>query len=217
MSISTRSNCCKWLITFILLLSFCGCGRTLQSVILPTPPTDKFSSGDIVLRLGRTLQSELIASSGDSLTHYSHIGIILFRGDSCCVVHIEPKEKREADEILCEPIERFFSSDVALSGCVMSYEALSPTQRDRIAIKTQELLDSRILFDHDYLLSDSTRMYCTELVENIYSEAGISLSEGRRRTLPLVREQLILPSDIAQNKNLRTLWHLSYDDLRPAR
>lgn len=99
----------------------------------------------------------------------------------------------------------------------MSYEALSPTQRDRIAIKTQELLDSRILFDHDYLLSDSTRMYCTELVENIYSEVGISLSEGRRRTLPLVREPLILPSDIAQNKNLRTLWHLSYDDLRPAR
>lgn len=217
MPISTRSNNRNLLITFILLLSLYGCGRTTQPVVLATPQIEKFSSGDIALRLGRTLQSELIASSGDSLTHYSHIGIILFRGDSCCVVHIEPDEKREADEILCEPIERFFASDVASAGCVMSYSALSTAQRDRIRTKTEKLLDSRILFDHDYLLSDSTQMYCTELVENIYSEAGISLSEGRRRTLPLVREPLILPSDIAENENLQTLWRFSYDDLRPAR
>lgn len=217
MPISTRSNSRNLLITFILLLSLYGCRRTTQPAVSPTPQIEKFSSGDIALRLGRTLQSELIASSGDSLTHYSHIGIILFRGDSCCVVHIEPDEEREADEILCEPIGCFFSSDVASAGCVMSYGTLSTAQRDRIRTKTEKLLDSRILFDHDYLLSDSTQMYCTELVENIYSEAGISLSEGRRRTLPLVREPLILPSDIAQNKSLRTLWHLSYDDLRPAR
>lgn len=217
MSILTRSNNCNLLITFILLLSFGGCGCTSQPIVSPALQIEKFTSGDIALRLGRTLQSEMIASSGDSRSRYSHIGIILFRGDSCYVVHIEPDDERAEDEILCEPIERFFASDVASAGCVMSYKTLSTAQRDHIIAQTHRLLESRILFDHEYLLSDTTQMYCTELVENIYLRACISLSEGRRHTLPLVREPLIMPSDIAQNKNLRTLWDFSYNDLRPAR
>lgn len=217
MSILTRSNSRNLLITFLLSLIFCGCKNAPQRIITPPISAEKFFSGDLALRLGRTLQSELIASSGNSDMHYSHIGIILFRNDSCYVVHIEPDEEREADEILCEPIECFFSSDVATAGCVMRYDTLSAPQRNLIEARIEEFSHSKLLFDHDYLLSDTTKMYCTELVENIYLDAGISLSEGRRHTLPLVQEALIMPSDIAQNGSLRTLWQINYDDLRPAR
>ena len=99
----------------------------------------------------------------------------------------------------------------------MHHDSLTTAQQDRVAARAIELLNSRILFDHDYLLSDTEEMYCTELVESIFSSVDISLSQGRRHTLPLVAESLILPSDIAQNDALTTIWRFSYSDLRPAR
>lgn len=217
MSILTRNNRCKYLCIILFTLLVAGCK---QSQLLPqqiSPPTSSFATGDLAFRLGRTLQSSLIASSADDSTRYSHVGVILFRNDSCLVVHIEPKDDNLPDEIRCEPIEDFFSPQAAVSGCVMRHDSLTTTQQDRVAARAIELLNSRILFDHDYLLSDTEEMYCTELVESIFSSVGISLSQGRRHTLPLVAEPLILPSDIAQNGALTTVWRFSYSDLRPAR
>ena len=217
MSILTRNNRCKHLCIILFALLVVGCK---QSQLLPqqiTPTTSSLTTGDLAFRLGRTLQSSLIASSADDSMRYSHVGVILFRNDSCLVVHIEPKDDNLPDEIRCEPIEDFFSPQAAVSGCVMRHDSLTTAQQDRVAARAIELLNSRILFDHDYLLSDSEEMYCTELVESIFSSGGISLSQGRRHTLPLVAEPLILPSDIAQNGALTNIWRFSYSDLRPAR
>ncbi len=217
MSILTRNNRCKHLciILFALLVAGCKLPQSLPRQI--TPPTSSFTTGDLVFRLGRTLQSSLIASSADDSVRYSHVGVILFRYDSCMVVHIEPKDDNLPDEIRCEPIADFFSPQAAVSGCVMRHDSLTTAQQNRVAARAVELLNSRILFDHDYLLSDSEEMYCTELVESIFSSGGISLSQGRRHTLPLVAEPLILPSDIAQNGVLTNIWRFSYSYLRPAR
>lgn len=217
MSTLTRNNLCNALLLFALLL-LSGCGRHTSSQCENIqPPCDKFSTGDIAFRLGRTLQSEFIAASGNGETHYSHIGIILFFDGACQVVHIEPRDDNAPDVICCEPIEKFFATDAATAGCVVRHAALTRQQQDIISACTQRLLDKKILFDHDYRLPDTTQMYCTELAEYIFSQVDISLSEGRRHTLPLVAEPLVMPSDIAQNDALRMLWSFSYDDLRPAR
>lgn len=217
MLISIRSRLRNTLL--LIVLAFVeGCGEKPSSRRENiTPPSAQFSTGDIAFRLGRTLQSGLIASTGDDTTRYSHIGIILVCDGECRVVHIEPTDDNLPDEICCEPVEAFFSSEVATTGCVMRYAALTPSLHSIIEAKTRDYLNSKILFDHDYLLSDNAAMYCTELVENIYLAADISLSEHRRHTLPLVVEPLIMPSDIAQNSALRVLWRFNYDDLRPAR
>ena len=217
MSILTRNNRCKYLCIILFALFAAGCKQPQSLPQQISPPTSKFTTGDLAFRLGRTLQSSLIASSADDSMRYSHVGVILFRNDSCLVVHIEPKDDNLPDEIRCEPIEDFFSPQAAVSGGVMRYDSLTAAQQDRVAARAIELLNSKILFDHDYLLSDTEEMYCTELVESIFSSAGISLSQGRRHTLPLVAEPLILPSDIAQNDALTTIWRFSYSDLRPAR
>ena len=217
MSILTRNNRCKYLCIILFTLLAAGCKQPQSLPRQITPPTSEFTTGDLAFRLGRTLQSSLIASSADDSERYSHVGVILFRNDRCMVVHIEPKDDNLPDEIRCEPIEDFFSPQAAVSGCVMRHDSLTTTQQDRVADRAVELLNSRILFDHDYLLSDTEEMYCTELVESIFSSVGISLSQGRRHTLPLVAEPLILPSDIAQNGALTNIWRFSYSDLRPER
>lgn len=217
MSILTRNNRCKYLCIILFTLLAAGCKQSQSLPRQITPPTSSLATGDLAFRLGRTLQSSLIASSADDSMRYSHIGVILFRNDSCMVVHIEPKDDNLPDEIRCEPIEDFFSPQAAVSGCVMRHDSLTTAQRDRVAARAMDLLNSKIIFDHDYLLSDTEEMYCTELVETIFSSGGISPSQGRRHTLPLVAEPLILPSDIAQNDALTIVWHFSYSDLRPAR
>ena len=217
MSILTRNNRCKYLCITLFTLLAAGCKQPQSLPRQISPPTLSFTTGDLAFRLGRTLQSSLIASSADDSIRYSHVGVILFRNDSCLVVHIEPKDDDLPDEIRCEPIADFFSPQTAVSGCVMRHDSLTTTQQDRVAARAIELFNSKILFDHDYLLSDTEEMYCTELVESIFSSGGISLSQGRRHTLPLVAEPLILPSDIAQNGALTTIWRFSYSDLRPAR
>ena len=217
MLISIRNNRHTYLLIFALALLFCGCKSSAELPHSVAPPTTLLSNGDLAFRLGRTMQSNLIASSGNDTTSYSHIGIVVFQEDRCCVVHIEPQEETSSDEICCEPIEEFFSTKVATAGAVMRHRDLSTSQRVAINAHAEQLLQSKITFDHDYLFSDTTTMYCTELAEHIYASMGISLSQGRRHSLLLVTEPLILPSDIAQNPDLYTSWSFDYSALRPAR
>ena len=77
------------------------------------------------------------------------------------------------------------------------------------AAQTALLMAQRgILFDHDYNLSDSSQMYCTELIEFAYRKEGIDLSEGRitHMDLPVVRGTYLLPSDLLLNKHLKTIY-----------
>ena len=186
MSILTRNNRCKHLCIILFALLAAGCKQSQSLPRQISPPTSSFATGDLAFRLGRTLQSNLIASSADDSVRYSHVGVILFRNDSCVVVHIEPKDDNLPDEIRCEPIEDFFSPQTAVSGCVMRHDSLTTAQQDRVAARAVELLNSRILFDHDYLLSDSEEMYCTELVESIFSSVERGAEGMIKRGLPIV-------------------------------
>jgi hypothetical protein len=57
-------------------------------------------------------------------------------------------------------------------------------------------------FDHDYRLSDTTQLYCTELVWYVYGLAGTDITGGKRSELnaPLYSGTYIFPSDIYTNE-----------------
>ena len=215
MSISIRNNLCKYLYLFLLLASS-GCRQQIVEYPSVTPPVNKLCVGDIVFRLGRSLQSGFIASAGNGARSYSHIGIIIEQDSTLMVAHIVPDNTRSDERVLCESLGDFFAYEDAVAGCVMRYNGLNDVQRDAIEWHAVRLINSGIEFDHDYRQSDTTTMYCTELVEYVFSLENIDLSQSRRHTLPLVSEPIILPSDIAENNNLSKIWQFAYD-LRPAR
>ena len=202
-------------IIFVLIfavISSCGttpfappprCAKTIY------PPIDSLHSADLVFRLGRTLQSEAIVVGADHTTRYSHIGIIIRQANNLSVVHIEPC--RDGDEgVKRESLEDFFAPDKASAGAIVRLGNLSDSQRQIISQYLLLAVHSPISFDHDYLLSDTTRMYCTELTEWAYSKADITLSEGRCHRLPLASEPVILPQDILKRADVVRIWGFTY-------
>ena len=201
-------------IIFILTsVALSGCGTTpsapsLRHVEPLSLPIDSRRSADLAFRLGRTLQSSAIAAGADNESRYSHIGIILRQADDVSVIHIEPCRDGD-DGVKRESLEDFFASDKASAGAIVRLSNLTDSQRQVISQHLLLAAHSKIGFDHDYSLSDTTRMYCTELTEWAYSKADINLSEGRRHPLPLASEAVILPSDILQRDDITPIWTFS--------
>lgn len=191
-----------------------GCGTTpsatsLRHVEPLSPPIDSLRSADLAFRLGRTLQSSAIAAGADNESRYSHIGVILRQVDNVSVIHIEPC--RDEDEgVKRESLDDFFAPDKASAGAIVRLGNLSDSQRQIISQYLLLAAHSSISFDHDYSLSDTTRMYCTELTEWAYSKADITLSEGRCHRLPLASEPVILPQDILKRADAIKIWEFTY-------
>jgi hypothetical protein len=180
---------------------------------MPKPPIEEFCSGDLAFRLGRTLESDAIAASADEGCDYSHVGVIIRQEDSIRVIHIEP-ERGASERIKCETLEDFFHPTRAVKGCVARRKTLSKEEQQIIENRSISLFNSGIPFDHNYSLQDSSAMYCTELINTIFLNAGISLTY-RRHKVSLIEEGVILPSDMLRDGDLEIIWH--YSERRPAR
>ena len=76
-------------------------------------------------------------------------------------------------------------------------------------LEALQVAERGTLFDHSYDLSDTTEMYCTELVDFAYRKAGIELAEGRisRVDVPAFGGTYLLPSDLAANHRLQMIYH----------
>ena len=178
---------------FILWVSFvCPSCHNLGKTDSQTLPTELFSDGDLAFRRGTGFMSRIVVAADKNGT-YSHVGILKKMQGEWHVIHAvpgEPEFKGDPDRV---KIVRWGKDSL-------------PAAR---AAQTALLMAQRgILFDHDYNLSDSSQMYCTELIEFAYRKEGIDLSEGRitHMDLPVVRGTYLLPSDLLLNKHLKTIY-----------
>ena len=128
------------------------------------------------------------------------------------VVHITPGErspKETVDKIKMERLEDFFAHDKAKQGAVVRFTD-SLECAEKAAQYAKEFFEKEILFDHDYDLDDSTRMYCTEMVWLAYLKAGRDITNRRRSEIPqgvpVFSGIYIFPSDIYQNESLTTVF-----------
>ena len=197
MSIFTLNKPCILLI--LLLITSCRSGGNDYVVTPPEIPISNLRSGDIAFRLGRTLESRVIATEGG----YSHVGIVIRLDSTLQIAHIEPS--RGGSELTkYESLEQFFHPDNATSGAVMRIEGLGSEQQ--ASVENYLFSCKNITFDHDYKLSDTTQMYCTELAFRAFSEIGIDITNGIRHRVPLAQEEVILPTDISNNDRLVEIW-----------
>ena len=156
MSTSARNSICKSLFFIILSLSI-GCAtRTPKTYPTIQIPEADFRSADLVLRLGRSIESDLIARGGKSGNHYSHIGLLIESDSGMIVVDIEPSIDKESEQIKAQSVSNFFNSQKAIAGTIMRYDGLDSMQINTLKNKTIELLNSSITFDHDYQQSDNS-------------------------------------------------------------
>ena len=167
--------------------------------------------GDLVFRLGRGTSSQIVHFA-DKENSYSHIGLLVKDSIGWCVIHAVPGESDETgglEIIKCDPVARFFDYDRTVDGVIMRFDSINFIV-SQIVRKAKELYNAQILFDHQYLLSDTTTMYCTEFIHYVFLSANVDLSEGRRHSFPLVNEMIIFPSDILWNKALREVCKVEF-------
>ena len=167
---------------------------------------EDFRSGDLVLRCGYGTESRVVTAASRSA--YSHIGI-LYRdcnGASSAqwmVIHAVPDEAEEgeAEYVKCEPLSCFFATDRASCGAWMRVDC-----PDSLALAAAKYahgkVEAKVEFDRDYLLSDTTRLYCTELVYRAYLHQGLDITSGHRHQVPTLfstEGACVFPNDIEES------------------
>ena len=193
-----------------------GCIRKDRSQFEVIIDKTKLQKGDLVFRLGRGTSSQIV-NLADRERSYSHVGILV--QDSLgkwYVIHAVPGESEETDgkeTIKRDPLLLFFGHDRTVSGVVVRFDSIEPILQP-IVEKAEKFYEKKLLFDHSYALSDTTTVYCTELIHRIFLNVGIDLTEGRRHSFPLFREMIIFPSDILRNTALREITEVKFSKIQ---
>lgn len=194
--------CRNWLLMVILVgccLTACRQQQDAHRCIMPD--SLQLQTGDVVLRCGAGMLSHAVLLAEGRNGVYSHVGIVADSAGCKMVIHAVPDEpdyEGDPDRVKMEPPEKFFDNTQAVKG-----EVLRHRDRDvaaQAAEQAMALYKRRTLFDHDYDDSDTTRMYCTELVVFAFSRSHAPLKgiSSHRLPLPGVNYECVLPSDILE-------------------
>lgn len=160
--------------------------------------TTGLRDGDLLFRLGLGPESHLVTVASRGV--YSHVGIAMKSGGRWMAIHAVPGEmedRRVPDTLKCEPLTDFFRPGRAVSGAVARIACPDSVARAAAAYALGKVR-ARVLFDHHYRMTDTTQLYCTELVYRAYLHQGIDLAGHRNPvdSFPRNREWYIFPSDL---------------------
>lgn len=177
------------LLTLVLItLSFCSLSK-LQAIRSNTSnkagslsdPNElsKIHSGDIILREGKSFVSQVFKNFSLTDKHYSHSGIIYVLNGKYYVCHVVAAEGNRSDKIRLEPLSSFCNPSENVSWAIYR-TTVDGTKIDKQVVR---FLSEKIAFDTDFSLQSNDRMYCSELVYKILTEANenkkfINLSHG---------------------------------------
>lgn len=184
-----------------LVCLLCACkARPHSAEVLYHDAEPEWREGDIVFRNGLGAESRAVTITSHG--HYSHVGLL--HHDSISgwqVVHAVPGED-DPEYLKAEPVAVFFDSYRAQSGAWARIDC-----SDSIAAVAVwyalEKVEQRVLFDNDYLLDDTTQLYCTELVWHSYLSQGIDITDGQRHSvITLVSDEgeCIFPDNIEKSR-----------------
>ena len=191
-----------------LALSVVCCSRKksrYEEVIMPKGVG--VMPGDVLFRRGEGVLSDMVVHVDDG--RYSHVGIAVESAGVIMVVHAVPAEPDyigDPDRVKMDRIETFFGREYAVNGEITRIADRNAAKA--AAIEAIRLYRKKVLFDHDYDTSDTTRLYCSELVENAYRKAGVSLAGKRRHDYNVPGfsvMQVITPSDLYASPQLESI------------
>lgn len=194
----------------ISILTMIQCSGPEQPKLSPKIPIEKLQAGDIAFRRGESIASEVVLYN-DIDGRYSHVGLVVETDSGLMVAHSVPGEtstQETIDVIQIEHINHFFEPKVSVRGEIMRMN-LDSVQRHLLNILALKKVDDKVPFDHNYDLSDTTKLYCTELLQLLFKNIGIDLAQGRITPInvPGLSNNYIMPSDIYNNNNLKTIFY----------
>ncbi len=197
------------LLLLLLLLLEYGCNTNDKRAVDLRALEERLEAGDLIFRCGTGFAGRVVTSLDDEGL-YSHVGIVVGDRDAWQIVHsvpYEPAFEGDFDRVKCEPLTYFVGRyPTAEVGHFRPKVAKEPLQR--IVQHALRLSQKQVAFDHDYDLSDTTRLYCTEMIDYLFGLEGYSISEGRRTevSFPSLAGSYIFPSDLTKSTLLTPIY-----------
>lgn len=196
-------------VSLLTLCALTACRRPALTALDYSSALTEWREGDIIFRCGYGVESKAVTMR--SAANYSHVGLLHYDSltNEWHVIHAVPAED-EPEYLKSEPVSVFLSPNRARCGAWMRVNC-SDSIAHRAAQYALSKVEQRALFDNDYLLDDSTQIYCTELVWRAYKAQGMDVSSGHAQPVPTIfskEGKAIFPSDIEQSETTLFINHL---------
>ncbi len=158
-----------------------GCNNTSQQehsvsgkyYRLTTEELSLINDGDIILRQGQGLVSNLIMKTLNENFALSHVGIITKSNEGKLdVIHSVSSTLSDFDGIQVQDLSNFIKESVPNSVIVVRYNKGENKKetKNSISAQAQEFLDLKIPFDHSFDFADTTKFFCSELIWRVFKE-----------------------------------------------
>ena len=195
-------------IVIVLMSILTQCTSEVRQKEVELPVTE-FQVGDIVFRRGESIASRVVILN-DPEGKYSHVGMIVQGDSGLIVVHALPGShptQPGTDLVRAETLQEFFAPENAISGMVVRMP-LNDMQRSELSRRALLKVKQQTDFDNSYDSQDTTKLYCTELLQLLYSHVGVNLSEGRTTKISTLGNNsgIIMPADIYRNPQMKTIF-----------
>lgn len=161
--------------------------------------------GDIILRRTSGLRGR-IARTSDLSGTYSHAGLVSLLGGKRTVVHADPESKNDKHgSVIRTSLDDFADNSFVERVAVYRLRSRDSTQINRAMRWVAVHAVRGTPFDSQFDASDSTAMYCTELIWRAYRVAGIDIVAPAKRGVGSLFsiDSLILLSGIEKSLLLR--------------
>lgn len=202
-SVPIIKTCIKSRIAAALFVTVCclsvGCRHSCEAVPYEKAQAE-WREGDLALRCGWSKESRAIVAKGRC--SYSHIGLLHYDpATGWTVVHAVPDEDKP-EYLKTEPVGVFFSPERAQLGGWLRVDCSDSVAAEAVRYALRKVAE-RVLFDNLFLLSDTTELYCTELVWRSYLAQGLDVTDGCRQHVPILickEGECIFPNDIEKSR-----------------
>ncbi|HNW90898.1 MAG TPA: YiiX/YebB-like N1pC/P60 family cysteine hydrolase [Bacteroidales bacterium] len=141
---------------------------------------NKIQDGDIILRHGYGLVSDMIVEQLDEKYDISHCAIVCKNDTDFMVIHSVSSSLSDIDGVQSQEIRSFIKDSHYNSVIVIRYKPKIDKPLSAISRKARYYLDQQIPFDNAFNIEDSSEFYCTELLwKVILNEYGDDIMQGK--------------------------------------
>lgn len=154
--------------------------QSFYSYALSEADYQKIQDGDIILRHGYGLVSDLIVEQLKEKYDISHCAIVCKTDTGLAVIHSVSSSVSNIDGMQAQDLKSFIKESQYNSVVVIRYKPKVNKPNASISRKAKYYLDKKVPFDESFNINDSTEFYCTELLwKVILDEYGDDIMAGK--------------------------------------
>lgn len=165
---------------------------------LPPVPeffTQNLRHGDLLFREGKTLASEMARKASTRDRRFSHVGIVFKEEKEFFVIHAIHDEHKGFHGVVRESLAGFLADGNAFGAYRMNLEKSAVHE---IAQRAKTLFEQKTPYDHNYDLTESEKLYCTEFIFHLFQGAALESLVGRTEFLG---KEVIAIDDIYEDRD----------------